>query len=158
MRPNDGAEDIHASHGRGRDRGTAQKQIRPTTAYFLWMLENRARVKDENPGFNVAEIAKECGRQWAAVADKEKWERRNNFLREKWKKERGRNEQSSRSHRSLGDERSGSRARSLRSSSGRRVRSGGSIWSGGGLRSGRNVRSARSSRKRRSKGIRSEPM
>uniref|UniRef100_A0A1I7XLE3 HMG box domain-containing protein n=1 Tax=Heterorhabditis bacteriophora TaxID=37862 RepID=A0A1I7XLE3_HETBA len=45
------------------------------SAYFLWMGENRARIKKENPGASVAEIAKIGGKEWSNVNDKSKWEK-----------------------------------------------------------------------------------
>ena len=43
---------------------------RPMSAYFLWLNENRERIKTENPGIGVAEVAKKGGEQWKEVADK----------------------------------------------------------------------------------------
>jgi len=47
---------------------------RPMSAYFLWLNENRERIKTENPGIGVAEVAKKGGEQWKEVADKTEWE------------------------------------------------------------------------------------
>lgn len=37
---------------------------RALTAYFLFMADERTKVKDANPGFGVADISKELGNRW----------------------------------------------------------------------------------------------
>lgn len=56
----------------------------PTTPYFLWMSKNKKRIRKENPKMTVTEVAKECSRQWRALADKKKWEKRLHMLKKKW--------------------------------------------------------------------------
>lgn len=63
---------------------------RPLTAYFMWLKENREKIKQSNPGFNliltstimlnslgmsVIEISKAAGVQWNALKDKTRWEK-----------------------------------------------------------------------------------
>ncbi|XP_022653198.1 FACT complex subunit Ssrp1-like [Varroa jacobsoni] len=60
---------------------------RPQTAYFLWMAENRDRIRKENPGMSVTEIAKKGGEEWKALDDKSKWEKMNEELMEQYKKD-----------------------------------------------------------------------
>ncbi|CAK0814706.1 unnamed protein product [Prorocentrum cordatum] len=40
---------------------------RPMSAYFLWLSENRDRLQSELGTKNVAQIAKEAGRQWGEI-------------------------------------------------------------------------------------------
>lgn len=60
---------------------------RPQTAYFLWLNENRDRIKRENPGISVTEIAKKGGEEWRTIGDKSKWERLHEAAVEKYKQE-----------------------------------------------------------------------
>jgi len=39
----------------------------PLSAYFIFSTEERLRVKDENPGYSICEVAKELGRRWAEM-------------------------------------------------------------------------------------------
>lgn len=40
---------------------------RPLTAYFLFMGDERAKVKASNPDFTIAEISKELGERWKTL-------------------------------------------------------------------------------------------
>ena len=48
---------------------------RPLTAYFMWLKENREKIKQANPGMTVIEISKAAGVQWNALKDKTRWEK-----------------------------------------------------------------------------------
>ncbi|XP_052244926.1 FACT complex subunit SSRP1-like isoform X2 [Dreissena polymorpha] len=48
------------------------KPKRPQTAYFLWFMERRAQIKEENPGFSVVEISKKAGELWAGMSAEDK--------------------------------------------------------------------------------------
>uniref|UniRef100_H2ZR11 FACT complex subunit SSRP1 n=1 Tax=Ciona savignyi TaxID=51511 RepID=H2ZR11_CIOSA len=50
---------------------------RPSSAYFLWLADNRARIKSENPGISITEISKQAGKEWKQVepSDKAKYEK-----------------------------------------------------------------------------------
>merc|ERR1711994_272392 len=39
----------------------------PLSAYFIFSTEERLKVKEENPGFSICEVAKELGRRWAEI-------------------------------------------------------------------------------------------
>lgn len=47
---------------------------KPLTAYFAWMNQNRSRIKEENPGSSLGEIAKIAGKEWKEVDDEQKSE------------------------------------------------------------------------------------
>ncbi|VDD85393.1 unnamed protein product [Enterobius vermicularis] len=42
--------------------------------FFIWMQENRERLK--KPGMGVADVAKAAGIEWSKLADKSKWEKK----------------------------------------------------------------------------------
>ena len=46
------------------------KPKRPQSAYFLWLNENRARIKEEFPGISITELSKKAGEMWKEVTDK----------------------------------------------------------------------------------------
>lgn len=43
---------------------------RPTTAFMIWLNESREKIKSENPGISVTEIAKKGGELWKELKDK----------------------------------------------------------------------------------------
>ncbi|CAG2170060.1 unnamed protein product, partial [Oppiella nova] len=48
---------------------------RPMTAYFLWLNENREKLKEKHPGISVTDLSKRAGELWKdKVKDKSKWE------------------------------------------------------------------------------------
>ncbi|XP_045772844.1 FACT complex subunit Ssrp1 [Maniola jurtina] len=47
---------------------------RPSTAFMLWLNENRKKIIDENPGVKVTEVAKKGGELWRDMKDKSEWE------------------------------------------------------------------------------------
>ena len=63
---------------------------RPMTAYFLFMGEKRAEVKNANPDFKVGDIAKELGKMWAGidVAEKGRFEKKAAKLKEVYAKKK----------------------------------------------------------------------
>ena len=46
---------------------------RAMSAFFIWMGENRERLK--KPGMGVADVAKAAGVEWRKLTDKSKWEK-----------------------------------------------------------------------------------
>ncbi|XP_015930923.1 FACT complex subunit Ssrp1 [Parasteatoda tepidariorum] len=50
------------------------KPKRPASAYFLYLADNREKIKKENPGISITEITKKAGEMWKEVTDKSKWE------------------------------------------------------------------------------------
>ena len=66
------------------------------TAYFLWMNENREKIKKDNPGLSMTEMTKKAGEIWRDMKDKSKWsvkaeedKKRYEKEMEKWKAEGG---------------------------------------------------------------------
>lgn len=47
---------------------------RAWSAFFFFCDEHRSRVKELNPEYKVADVAKELGRQWETCQDKAKYE------------------------------------------------------------------------------------
>ena len=45
---------------------------RPLTAYFFFINENRAKVKEANPDLKLTQISTELGKRWQGMALKEK--------------------------------------------------------------------------------------
>ncbi len=43
---------------------------RGMSAYFLWMNENREKIKKEHPGLSVTEFGKKAGELWKELEDK----------------------------------------------------------------------------------------
>ncbi|KAF4521067.1 hypothetical protein B566_EDAN012366 [Ephemera danica] len=50
------------------------KPKRPTTAFMLYLNENRERIKSKNPGIAFTEIPKKAGEMWRELSDKSEWE------------------------------------------------------------------------------------
>jgi hypothetical protein len=71
-------DEVAAMDAQGkRGRATKKKQKnggpkRATTAYFYFTADMRERVKEENPGLKVTEIAKVIGAKWKALTEEEK--------------------------------------------------------------------------------------
>jgi len=60
---------------------------RATTAFMLWLNENRESIKKDNPGIKITEIAKKGGEMWQALKDKSKWEEKAGKDKERYAKE-----------------------------------------------------------------------
>lgn len=52
----------------------ANKPKRPPTAFMLWLTSAREKIKADNPGIAVTEIAKKGGEMWRELKDKSEWE------------------------------------------------------------------------------------
>ncbi|XP_020295334.1 FACT complex subunit Ssrp1 [Pseudomyrmex gracilis] len=52
----------------------ANKPKRPPTAFMLWLNGAREKIKADNPGIAVTEIAKKGGEMWRELKDKSEWE------------------------------------------------------------------------------------
>ncbi|CAK9291352.1 unnamed protein product [Gordionus sp. m RMFG-2023] len=48
---------------------------RPLSTYFMWLQENRERLKRENPKASIIEITKIGGEAWRNITDKSRWEK-----------------------------------------------------------------------------------
>ncbi|KAK6629914.1 hypothetical protein RUM43_003735 [Polyplax serrata] len=49
---------------------------RPQSAYFIWMSENREKLKEEYPSLSMTELAKKAGEVWRELKDKTEWNER----------------------------------------------------------------------------------
>ncbi len=49
---------------------------RNMSAYFIWMNENREKIKTANPEMSMTEIGKKAGELWKALTDKTEWEKK----------------------------------------------------------------------------------
>ncbi len=62
-----------------KERGATKKKVkvklpgqpkRNMSAYFIWMNENREKIKKEHPDLSITEIGKKGGEMWRAIQDK----------------------------------------------------------------------------------------
>lgn len=60
---------------------------RASTAFMLWLNEHREKIKKENPGIKVTEIAKKGGEMWSEMKDKSEWESKAAKEKERYNKE-----------------------------------------------------------------------
>ncbi|XP_017879490.1 FACT complex subunit Ssrp1 [Ceratina calcarata] len=54
----------------------ANKPKRPPTAFMIWLNSARDKIKADNPGIAVTEIAKKGGEMWRELKDKSEWEQK----------------------------------------------------------------------------------
>ncbi len=47
--------------------------LRPLPAYYIWLQENREKIKEENPGLSIIEEMMKAGEIWSNIADKSAW-------------------------------------------------------------------------------------
>ncbi|KDR11732.1 FACT complex subunit Ssrp1 isoform X1 [Zootermopsis nevadensis] len=62
------------------------KPKRPPTAFMLYLNANREKIKSENPGIVVTDIAKKGGEMWRDLKDKSEWENKASKLKEEYAK------------------------------------------------------------------------
>lgn len=62
------------------------KPKRPPTAFMLYLNSNRDKIKSENPGIAVTDIAKKGGEMWRDLKDKLEWESKATKLKEEYVK------------------------------------------------------------------------
>jgi structure-specific recognition protein 1 len=60
---------------------------RASTAFMLWLNANREKIKKDNPGITVTEIAKKGGEMWSEMKDKSEWEGKAAKEKERYNKE-----------------------------------------------------------------------
>ncbi|CAG9860341.1 unnamed protein product [Phyllotreta striolata] len=60
---------------------------RAVTAFMLWLNHNRERIKEENKGISVTEIAKKGGEMWRELKDKSEWEEKAKKDKERYEKD-----------------------------------------------------------------------
>lgn len=63
------------------------KPKRPMSAYMLWLNSAREKIKAENPGLKVTEIAKKGGELWKSMEDKSVWEEKAAKAKEQYAKD-----------------------------------------------------------------------
>ncbi|KAJ0176497.1 hypothetical protein K1T71_007676 [Dendrolimus kikuchii] len=63
------------------------KPKRPMSAYMLWLNSAREKIKAENPGLKVTEIAKKGGEIWKSMEDKSVWEEKATKAKEQYAKD-----------------------------------------------------------------------
>lgn len=56
----------------GKSLKDPNQPVRPLTAYFAWMKENRARLKEENAGITNKELTKKLGEAWSSISAEDK--------------------------------------------------------------------------------------
>ncbi|KAJ0061551.1 hypothetical protein NL108_005726, partial [Boleophthalmus pectinirostris] len=61
---------------------------RPPSAFFIFCSEFRPKVKGENPGLTIGDVAKKLGEMWNSTAaeDKQPYEKKALKLKEKYEK------------------------------------------------------------------------
>lgn len=59
-----------------------------SSAFFVFCSDHRPRIKEENPGISIGDIAKKLGELWAAQSSKDKapYEAKAAKLKEKYEK------------------------------------------------------------------------
>ncbi|XP_011308641.1 FACT complex subunit Ssrp1 [Fopius arisanus] len=57
---------------------------RPATAFMLWLNSAREKIKEDNPGIAVTEIAKKAGEMWKTLDGKSEWEKKGQKLKEEY--------------------------------------------------------------------------
>lgn len=62
---------------------------RPMSSYFIWMNENRERIKEEYGCDGIAEVSKKAGEIWQGMneSDKAPWEEKNREAKERYEEE-----------------------------------------------------------------------
>ena len=58
----------HTQGGKAKKDPNAPK--RPSTAFFIWLNENRPSIKAQDPGLSVTEVGKKAGELWKKLSDK----------------------------------------------------------------------------------------
>ncbi|KAL7018159.1 hypothetical protein ACKWTF_010656 [Chironomus riparius] len=60
---------------------------RPQSGYMIWFNENREKIKKDNPGIKVTDIAKKAGELWSTMKDKKEWDEKAAKEKERYTKE-----------------------------------------------------------------------
>lgn len=60
---------------------------RAQSGYMIWFNENREKIKKDNPGIKVTDIAKKAGEIWSTMKDKTEWEGKAAKEKERYTKE-----------------------------------------------------------------------
>lgn len=59
-----------ASKSKAKAKKDDGRPKRPTTAFMIYMTENREKIKSDNPGISFTDIAKKAGEIWKEMTDK----------------------------------------------------------------------------------------
>jgi len=77
------------SKGAGKRKKDPNAPKRPPSAFFVFCADHRPRIKGENPGIGIGDIAKELGKLWGKQGPKDKapYEAKAAKLKEKYDKD-----------------------------------------------------------------------
>ncbi|KAI4461805.1 fact complex subunit ssrp1 [Holotrichia oblita] len=70
----------------GKKEKDANRPKRAPSAYMLWLNDTREKIKADNPGISVTEIAKKGGELWKELKDKTEWEKKASKAKEEYQK------------------------------------------------------------------------
>ncbi|XP_037328850.1 high mobility group protein B2a [Pungitius pungitius] len=75
--------------GKGKKKKDPNAPKRPPSAFFVFCSDHRPRIKEENPGISIGDIAKKLGELWSTQTSKDKipYEARAGKLKEKYEKD-----------------------------------------------------------------------
>ncbi|RWS09443.1 FACT complex subunit SSRP1-like protein [Dinothrombium tinctorium] len=66
----------------------ANKPKKPMTAYFLWLQENREKLKKDHPNLPLTELTRKAAEIWKeSIKDKSKWEKEAQELKKKYERD-----------------------------------------------------------------------
>eukprot|EP00794_Sanderia_malayensis_P000295 gene295-921_t len=66
---------------KGKDPNAPKK---PMSGYFIWLQENREKIKRDNPGISITEISKKAGELWKNITDKSEWVMKSKKAKQKY--------------------------------------------------------------------------
>ncbi|XP_070783178.1 high mobility group protein B2-like [Enoplosus armatus] len=74
---------------KGKKKKDPNAPKRPPSAFFVFCSDHRPRIKEENPGISIGDIAKKLGELWATQTSKDKspYEAKAGKLKEKYEKD-----------------------------------------------------------------------
>uniref|UniRef100_A0A3B4TNT3 High mobility group protein B2 n=1 Tax=Seriola dumerili TaxID=41447 RepID=A0A3B4TNT3_SERDU len=74
---------------KGKKKKDPNAPKRPPSAFFVFCSDHRPRIKEENPGISIGDIAKKLGELWATQSSKDKapYEAKAAKLKEKYEKD-----------------------------------------------------------------------
>ncbi|KAM9476531.1 high mobility group protein B2a [Clarias gariepinus] len=74
---------------KGKKKKDPNAPKRPPSAFFIFCSDHRPKVKSENPGFTIGDVAKKLGEQWSKLTAKDKspYEQKALKLKEKYEKD-----------------------------------------------------------------------
>ncbi|MCJ8730200.1 hypothetical protein PDJAM_G00181450 [Pangasius djambal] len=74
---------------KGKKKKDPNAPKRPPSAFFIFCSDHRPKVKSENPGISIGDVAKKLGDQWSKLSAKDKtpYEQKAVKLKEKYEKD-----------------------------------------------------------------------